>query len=73
MTEDNGMEADSNALPIGWERTIYHLQQRIRLLEAALTMAHQIIFDEFEDHLSRDTCAQIQRLLNENTNLPRSS
>jgi hypothetical protein len=63
MTTDTGMDADE--LPVGWERTIYHLQQRIRLLESALAMAHQLLQDMPNNPLNRSQCNEIQRLLNE--------
>ncbi len=43
MTNDNGMDKDAPV--IGRDRTILHLQKRIRLLEGLLQMALQAMQD----------------------------
>lgn len=64
MTADNGMTRDDETLPVGWERTIYHLQQRIRLLEAALSMAMQIIQNDIDEFPYKAQLAEMEKLLN---------
>ena len=41
MTADNGMDPDAS--PVGYERTILHLQRRIRILQTCLALALQLV------------------------------
>jgi len=45
MTTDNGM--DPEARPIGYERTILHLQRRIRILQTCLALALELLRDTY--------------------------
>ena len=59
MTTDNGM--DTEALPIGRDRTIICLQRRIRLLEGLLQMALQAMQDLPMGPLVRQELQEIER------------
>ena len=61
MTEDNGM--DTEALPIGRDRTIICLQRRIRLLEGLLQMALQAMQDLPLSPMVRRELQEIEREL----------
>lgn len=55
-------EIEAGELPIGRERTIYYLQRRIKLLEASLRMARELLVqhDRMKEHAD-----QIRSLLDD--------
>jgi len=61
MTEDNGMDEDAPV--IGRDRTIMHLQKRIRLLEGLLQMALQAMQDLPLSPMVRRELQEIEREL----------
>lgn len=64
MTSDDGMDdyaTGSSDLPIGRDRTILHLQRRIKLLEAMLMTCHGIIREQPANCSSRGALQEIEK------------
>jgi len=66
VTQDNAMDpdTDTDAPPIGRDRTIFNLQQRIRLLQSMLAMAHVIIQESPHSCIHKSALQEIEKVLN---------